>query len=89
MKGFLIVLIFTSFSLNKEAMAQSRILEGVKRNPDEAISICQNLKKLNEKNISASTAKSIQKISIQKNISEIDAEILLMYIRGLYCPETF
>ena len=76
-------------SINHELIAQSRILEGVKRNPDEAKSICQNFRKLNEKNISASSAKSIQKISTQKNISKVDAEILLMYVRGLYCPETF
>ena len=89
MNSFLIALILTSFSINHELIAQSRILEGVKRNPDEAKSICQNFRKLNEKNISASSAKSIQKISTQKNISKVDAEILLMYVRGLYCPETF
>ena len=89
MNGFLITLIFTSFAFNQEAMAQSRLLEDVKRNPDEAKSICQNFRKLNEKNISAGSPKSIQKISTQKNISEVDAEILSMYVRGLYCPETF
>ena len=89
MKSFLIALILTSFSINQETMAQSRILEGVKRNPDEAKSICQSFRELNEKNISASSSKSIQKISTQKNISESDAEVLSMYVRGLYCPETF
>ena len=47
------------------------------------------IRKLNKENISAGSQKSIQKISIQKNISEGDAEILSMYVRGLYCPETF
>ena len=89
MNGLLITLIFTSFAFNQEAMAQSRLLEDVKRNPDEAKSICQNFRELNKKNISASSPKSIQRISNQKNISEIDAEILSMYVRGLYCPETF
>ena len=89
MNGFLISLIFTSFAINQEAMAQSRLLEGVKRNPDEAKSICQSFRDLNKENISAGSKKSIQKISTQKNISEVDAEILSMYVRGLYCPETF
>ena len=89
MNGLLITLIFASFGINLEAMAQSRLLEGVKRNPDEAKSICKTFRELNKENISAGSQKSIQKISIQKNISEVDAEILSMYVRGLYCPETF
>ena len=88
MNGLLITLIFTFFAINAETMAQSRLLEDVKKNPDEAKSICQNFRELNKRNISASSPKSIQKISNQKNISEIDAEILSMYVRGLYCPET-
>ena len=89
MNILLITLIFTTFAINQEAMAQSRLLEGVKRNPDEAKSICKSFRELNKKNVSAGSPKSIKKISIQKNISEVDAEILSMYVRGLYCPETF
>ena len=89
MNSLLITLIFTSFAINQDAMAQSRLLDGVKRNPEEAKSICKSFRNLNKANISASSPKSIQKISIQKNISEVDAEILSMYVRGLYCPETF
>ena len=89
MNGLLISLVFISVAINLEAMAQSRLLESVKRNPDEAKSICQSFRELNKANISAGSPKSIQKISTQKNISEIDAEILSMYVRGLYCPETF
>ena len=89
MNGLLITFIFSSFAINQGAMAQSRLLEDVKRNPDEAQSICESFRKLNKENISAGSQKSIQKISIQKNISEVDAEILSMYVRGLYCPETF
>jgi len=89
MNGLLITLIFASFGINQGVIAQSRLLEGVKRNPDEAKSICESFRELNKENISAGSQKSIQKISIQKNISEVDAEILSMYVRGLYCPETF
>ena len=89
MNSLLITLVLTSFGISQGVMAQSRLLEGVKRNPDEAKSICESFRKLNKENISAGSQKSIQKISIQKNISEGDAEILSMYVRGLYCPETF
>ena len=89
MNGLLITLIFASFGINQGVIAQSRLLEGVKRNPDEAKSICESFRKLNKENISAGSQKSIQKISIQKNLSEVDAEILSMYVRGLHCPETF
>ena len=89
MNAFLITLIFASFAMNQEAIAQSRLLEDVKRNPDEAKSICQNFRELNKKDISAGSPKSIQRISNQKKISEVDAEILSMYVRGLYCPDTF
>ena len=89
MNGLLITLIFSSFAINQNVMAQSRLLESVKRNPDEAKSICKSFRELNKENVSAASNKSIRRISIQKNISEIDAEILSMYVRGLYCPETF
>ena len=89
MNGLLITLIFTSFGIIQSTMAQSRLLESVKRNPDEAKSICESFRELNKEKISAGSQKSIQKISTQKNISEVDAEILSMYVRGLYCPETF
>tara|TARA_Y100001968_G_C19017002_1_gene553311 strand:- start:162 stop:431 length:270 start_codon:yes stop_codon:yes gene_type:complete len=85
----LICIIVSSISFGQEVFAQSKLLEGVKRNPGEAKSICKKFRELNENNISASSKESIEKISIQKNISEIDAEILAMYVRGLHCPETF
>ena len=89
MNVLLITLMFASFAIDQKVIAQSTLLEDVKRNPDEANSICQNFKELNKKNISAGSKKSIQEISSQKNISEVDAEILSMYVRGLYCPDTF
>ena len=89
MNVLLFSLIFTTFAINQEAIAQSTLLEEVKRNPDEAKSICQTFSELNKKNISASSEQSIQEISNQKKISKGDAEILSMYVRGLYCPQTF
>tara|TARA_Y100001968_G_C18982288_1_gene537382 strand:- start:36 stop:305 length:270 start_codon:yes stop_codon:yes gene_type:complete len=89
MNSLILTLILTSFGINQSLMAQSRLLEGVKKNPDEATSICDNFRRLNKENISASSQQSIQSISMKKNINEVDAEILSMYVRGLHCPETF
>ena len=89
MIGFLITLIASSVAFTSYVNAQSEILGSVKRNPEEAKSICQHFRELNKKEISAGSKQSIQEISKKKNISEIDAEILSMYVRGLYCPETF
>ena len=89
MIGFLITLIASSIAFTSQVNAQSEILGSVKRNPDEAKSICKSFRELNKIKISAGSKQSIQAISKKKNISAIDAEILSMYIRGLYCPETF
>ncbi len=89
MIGFLFTLIFSSIVFNQDVLSQSKILESVKRNPEEAKSMCNNFRELNQRNISASSKQSIQKISTQKNINEKDAEVLSMYVRGLNCPETF
>ena len=89
MNGLLITLMFTFFAINQEAIPQSRLLEEVKANPNEAKSICNNFRELNKQNISASSPQSIQEISNQKNLSGVDAEVLSMYVRGLFCPETF
>ena len=89
MNSLLFTLLLLSIGNSQVSMAQSRLLEGVKRNPDEAKTICESFRKLNKEKISAASKKSIQTISIKKNISEVDAEILSMYVRGLHCPETF
>ena len=51
MNVLLITLIFASFSINKDAMAESKLLREVKRNPDEAKSLCQNFRALNKRSM--------------------------------------
>ena len=67
--------------------AQSQILESVKQNPQEALSLCKHFQDLNSQGISTSSKKAIAEISRKKNLSEIDAEILSIYVIGLYCPQ--
>ena len=67
--------------------SQSGLLENVKKNPKEAISLCNELRGLNSKGISASSKEAIKTIAKNKNITYIDAEILSIYVIGLHCPE--
>ena len=67
--------------------AQSNLLESVKRNPEEAISLCSEFRSLNSQGISASSKQAIMSIAKKRKLKEIDAEILSMYVRGLHCPD--
>ena len=69
------------------AYAQSKLLENVKRNPSESIQLSKRFKELNDNGNSSSSKKVIKEIAREKNISEIDAEILSVYVIGLNCPE--
>lgn len=66
---------------------ESTLLESVKRNPGEARAMCQQFKALNAKNISATSVESISAVAKQRNLSQQDAEILVTYVIGLYCPD--
>ena len=72
---------------NQILAAQSNLLESVKKNPNEAISLCSKFKQLNSRGISASSKEAIAEVALQRNLSEIDAEILSIYVIGLHCPE--
>ena len=84
---YYLLLIIATFSTSIQA--QSSLLESVKRNPEEANNLCVEFQDLNSKGISANSEESIQQISSQKNINNIDAEILAIYVRGLYCPQVY
>ena len=80
---FLILISITNFP---EIKAQSTLLENVKQNPNEAIALCKKFKRLNDQGISASSKETINSIAKERNLSEIDAEILSTYVIGLNCP---
>ena len=81
-----IALILISLGSSPAAIAQSTLLESVKRNPKEARALCRKFKDLNAKGIQVSSTQAIKEISKQKNLSPIDAEILSTYVIGLNCP---
>ena len=68
-------------------LAESSLLESVKRNPEEAITLCNQFRDLNKQGISAGSTEAIKKVSSQRNLTDTDAEILSIYVIGLNCPD--
>ena len=67
--------------------SQSNLLESVKRNPNNAIEICNKFKTLNSKGISANSDEAINYVSKKNKLSPLNAEILSIYVIGLHCPK--
>ena len=86
MKNFFIFLFLSLVSINP-LLSQSNLLESVKKNPAEAIKMCNKFKELNSKGISASSDKAIEFVSKKNNLNPINAEILSIYVIGLHCPQ--
>ena len=66
--------------------AGSDLLNGVKRNPQQAKSMCRDFKKLNANRNSAHSKISIRTIAKSRKLSNEDAEVLVTYVVGMHCP---
>ena len=86
MKSFLFYLFLFSNSLYP-VYGQSNLLESVRKNPDEALKICNKFKEFNSKGISANSDKAINYVSKKNNLTPVNAEIFSIYVIGLHCPE--
>ena len=69
------------------SLAQSSLLESVKRNPGEAQALCQQFKSINARGESALSNQSIAVIAGQRNLNTTEAEIVATYVIGLNCPD--
>jgi len=69
------------------ALANSPLLDSVKRNPQRARAICAELKDLNAKGVSYTSPQAVAQVGAQQGLNTIDAEILSTYVVGLYCPD--
>ena len=67
--------------------SQSNLLESVKKNPGEAINICNKFREFNSKGISASSDKAIEYVSKKNKLTPVNAEIFSIYVIGLHCPD--
>ena len=81
------LLLFLSVAYINPVLSQSGLLESVKKNPGDAIQMCNKFKELNSKGISASSDKAIEFVSKTNKLSSINAEILSIYVIGLHCPQ--
>ena len=86
MKSFLFFLFLFFHSLTP-VFSQSTLLESVKKNPDEAITMCNKFKEFNSKGISANSDKAIEYVSKKNNLTPVNAEIFSIYVIGLHCPD--
>ena len=86
MTNFFLSLFLLVVSINPVS-SQSNLLESVKKNPADAIKMCNKFKELNSKGISASSDKAIEFVSKKNNLNPINAEILSIYVIGLHCPQ--
>ena len=86
MANFFLFLLLSLVSINP-VLSQSNLLERVKKNPANAIKMCNKFKELNSKGISASSDKAIEFVSKKNNLNIINAEILSIYVIGLHCPQ--
>ena len=86
MKSFLFFLfLFSNYSY--PVFSQSNLLETVKKNPDEAVNICNKFREFNSKGISASDDKAIEYVSKRNKLTPVNAEIFSIYVIGLHCPD--
>ena len=81
------LLLFLSIANINPVLSQSGLLESVKKNPGDAIKMCNKFKELNAKGVSASSDKAIEFVSKKNKLSPINAEILSIYVIGLHCPQ--
>ncbi len=86
MKSFLFLIFLFSNPLYP-AFSQSNLLESVKKNPDDAIKLCNKFREFNKKGISASSDKAIEYVSKENKLTPVNAEIFSIYVIGLHCPD--
>ena len=86
MKSFLFFLFLFSSSPNP-VFSQSNLLESVKKNPDEAMNLCDKFREFNTKGIPALSDESIDYVSKKNNLTPKYAEIFSVYVIGLHCPD--
>ena len=86
MKSFLFF-IFLLFNSSHSVLSQSSLLETVKKNPGDAIDLCNKFREFNLKGISASSDQVVKYVSKKNKLTPVNAEIFSIYVIGLHCPE--
>ena len=79
--------VISSISSATAVYGQSKLLENVRSNPEEAKALCKQFEALNEQGIKTSSKEVIEEISRNKNLTPTNAEILSIYVIAMYCPQ--
>ena len=83
----LLFFLFLFLNSSSPILSQSNLLETVKKNPTEAMNLCNKFREFNSKGISASSDKVIKYVSNKKKLTPVNAEIFSIYVIGLHCPD--
>ena len=67
--------------------SESDLLNSVKRNPEQAKTMCRSFRTMNENGKSAYSKRATNKVAKNQNLNFQDAEILVTYVVGMYCPD--
>ena len=81
------VLMITAFAAMPVSAAESKLLETVKGNPQEAKALCNKFRKMNTKGKSAYNKKTTKTLANSRQLSITDAEVLVTYVVGMHCPD--
>ena len=81
------VLMATAFAAMPVSAAESKLLETVKDNPQEAKALCKKFRKMNTKGKSAYNKKTTKTLANSRQLSITDAEVLVTYVVGMHCPD--
>ena len=66
---------------------QSALLESVRQNPQRGKALCQQLRQLNGQGISFTSSQVTSMVAREQSLTPADAEVLLTYVVGFYCPD--
>ena len=80
--------VISSITSATAVYGQSKLLENVKANPEEAKTLCKRFEDLNAQGVKTSSKEVIEEISRDKNLTPTNAEILSIYVIAMYCPQT-
>lgn len=65
----------------------SDLLDRVKENPQQARSLCQELRGFNRQGVAALSSQSIRSVAQSQGVSPVEAEVLITYVIGLHCSD--
>ena len=87
MRILTVLFVISSITTATAVYGQSKLLENVKANPEEAKALCKKFEALNAQGVKTSSKEVIEEISRNKNLTPTDAEILSIYVIAMYCPQ--